>query len=842
MEIQTLLIGVTCCILSAVIIYLISMFSMREKTFEEVMEEQRLRQEEEEKKARIEKKAEKGDRKKYKKFKDKNREKAQQSKCTEVVGTSFNIKTVKKNVSVQNFAASESSPATKIPEPKSPKLEKNQLKVIPLVANQSVNGPSLPQAEAKVQLSFQRKQTVNTPSKPVSSGQQNSALNNATKPENTKRKSELKSPKVDINTNKAVELENICKKVAAVEKEVKAVVTSKESGPKNESKKISISTSQKSFGKNTSSPESEYIKKEKAKKTTTEKVDSQPITKKTNETVLEKKATSGEYVSVHPKEVEEKLIRKVNNEKEKIEQELARIKLQSSKDAKQHEEECQKLRIQNEKLQEQKRKTEDNLNQKIDQLSNQIKNNKVKYQKIIEENNTLKRTPPRPVVDNSEEKKLEQKVHILEEELDKNTRRLEISEKYKAKSELKIKELLEKIKNETNAKRMKEVQMSLKNLQNDNSRLSVENSKLNDALTQAEKQCASFNIQLKNLYKEIENKDADYNEKIKEVEKELKLVKKENNRLLETSMHLSNPLTIEASLEHKEPAGAPNGDVQEEKFTCTKISLIEHERILGEKNSEIMQLTSELSTHETETTARVEEKDNEIRAITCKLNNNVKEVEELKKEIKVWHAKNDDLRKKNWKAMEALNESEKSSEQQIVDAVRTAEVQAADTFSHDRALLQSIFPSITVDNSLEHTIWMKTFEQKAVEFLKSKDEKLQLLQKSVEEEEQKWKHALAEAEKEIQILKEKQTSLEYLKSEVSKQQALIEEEQGKNRDLAQTVVKLNGIIKTGQDALAQEQNLVENLKQKFCVKESNNSAQKIEQTSGIANSDVGTSV
>ncbi|XP_029648656.2 kinectin [Octopus sinensis] len=742
-------------------------------------------------------------------------------------------------------------------------------------------------------------------------------------------------------------------------------------------------TSQKSFGKNTSSPESEYIKKEKAKKTTTEKVDSQPITKKTNETVLEKKATSGEYVSVHPKEVEEKLIRKVNNEKEKIEQELARIKLQSSKDAKQHEEECQKLRIQNEKLQEQKRKTEDNLNQKIDQLSNQIKNNKVKYQKIIEENNTLKRTPPRPVVDNSEEKKLEQKVHILEEELDKNTRRLEISEKYKAKSELKIKELLEKMKNETNAKRMKEVQMSLKNLQNDNSRLSVENSKLNDALTQAEKQCASFNIQLKNLYKEIENKDADYNEKIKEVEKELKLVKKENNRLLETSMHLSNPLTIEASLEHKEPAGAPNGDVQEEKFTCTKISLIEHERILGEKNSEIMQLTSELSTHETETTARVEEKDNEIRAITCKLNNNVKEVEELKKEIKVWHAKNDDLRKKNWKAMEALNESEKSSEQQIVDAVRTAEVQAADTFSHDRALLQSIFPSITVDNSLEHTIWMKTFEQKAVEFLKSKadepvsnlkemtknvelfekkldvamkestelaaqlksekdlqikisdklkesetkfielqsayeiklaelsnelatqtkkysdfekmyealhsnlqhnevenkelkehvnslnmrltespedkvklenklkdyqnlflitDEKLQLLQKSVEEEEQKWKHALAEAEKEIQILKEKQTSLEYLKSEVSKQQALIEEEQGKNRDLAQTVVKLNGIIKTGQDALAQEQNLVENLKQKFCVKESNNSAQKIEQTSGIANSDVGTSV
>lgn len=54
-----------------------------------------------------------------------------------------------------------------------------------------------------------------------------------------------------------------------------------------------------------------------------------------------------------------------------------------------------------------------------------------------------------------------------------------------------------------------------------------------------------------------------------------------------------------------------------------------------------MQLNSELSTQETEATARVEEKDNEITALTFKLNNNIKEVEELKKEIKVWHAKND---------------------------------------------------------------------------------------------------------------------------------------------------------------------------------------------------------
>lgn len=50
----------------------------------------------------------------------------------------------------------------------------------------------------------------------------------------------------------------------------------------------------------------------------------------------------------------------------------------------------------------------------------------------------------------SVEEKLEQKVHILEEELGKNLRRLEVSEKFKIKFEQKIKEL-EKVRNKIQA-------------------------------------------------------------------------------------------------------------------------------------------------------------------------------------------------------------------------------------------------------------------------------------------------------------------------------------------------------------------------------------------------------
>ena len=41
----------------------------------------------------------------------------------------------------------------------------------------------------------------------------------------------------------------------------------------------------------------------------------------------------------------------------------------------------------------------------------------------------------------------------------------------------------------------------------------------------------------------------------------------------------------------------------------------------------------------------------------------------------------------------------------------------------------------------------------------------------------------------------------------------MEAEKKKNKELASNIVRLNGIIKTGQDALTQEQNLVKQLQE-----------------------------
>lgn len=73
MELQVVLIGAAVFVISAVLIYLISAFTMKEKTFEEVIAEQKRQQEEEQQKVKQEKKAEKDHARKRKRGKEKTK-------------------------------------------------------------------------------------------------------------------------------------------------------------------------------------------------------------------------------------------------------------------------------------------------------------------------------------------------------------------------------------------------------------------------------------------------------------------------------------------------------------------------------------------------------------------------------------------------------------------------------------------------------------------------------------------------------------------------------------------------------------------------------------------------
>ncbi|KFQ43887.1 Ribosome-binding protein 1, partial [Nestor notabilis] len=162
----------------------------------------------------------------------------------------------------------------------------------------------------------------------------------------------------------------------------------------------------------------------------------------------------------------------------------------------------------------------------------------------------------------------------------------------------------------------------------------------------------------------------------------------------------------------------------------------------------------------------------------------------LREAVEQQKTKNNDLREKNWKAMEALTTVEKACEEKLQAATKTKEelAQQLDTLqTRTKQTLLSALPGVTVSLQQDYDTWLQEFKEKAVDVLKQQtvtaeppDSALKLkeaeeaqstlqaeceqyrtilaetegmlrdLQKSVEEEEQVWKAKLTASEEELQ--------------------------------------------------------------------------------------------
>uniref|UniRef100_A0A8B9RZ66 Kinectin 1 n=1 Tax=Accipiter nisus TaxID=211598 RepID=A0A8B9RZ66_9AVES len=157
-----------------------------------------------------------------------------------------------------------------------------------------------------------------------------------------------------------------------------------------------------------------------------------------------------------------------------------------------------------------------------------------------------------------------------------------------------------------------------------------------------------------------------------------------------------------------------------------------------------------------------------------------------------------DLREKNWKAMEALASTEKLLQDKVNKTAKEKQQHLEAAEVETRELLQKLFPKVSLPSNVSHSEWICGFEKMAKEYLReasgSQDVKameqklkeaeemhillqlecekyksvlaetegiLQRLQRSVEEEESKWKIKVEESQKE---LKQKQMSCTGMKS------------------------------------------------------------------------------
>uniref|UniRef100_A0A8C9MQK3 Kinectin 1 n=1 Tax=Serinus canaria TaxID=9135 RepID=A0A8C9MQK3_SERCA len=164
--------------------------------------------------------------------------------------------------------------------------------------------------------------------------------------------------------------------------------------------------------------------------------------------------------------------------------------------------------------------------------------------------------------------------------------------------------------------------------------------------------------------------------------------------------------------------------------------------------------------------------------------------------------KNNDLREKNWEAMEALASTEKLLQDKVNKTAKEKQQHLEAAEVETRQLLQKLFPKVSLPSNMSHSEWICGFEKMAKEYLReasgSEDVKameqklkeaeemhillqlecekyksvlaetegiLQRLQRSVEEEESKWKIKVEESQKELKQLKKER---EHLESELEK--------------------------------------------------------------------------
>ncbi|XP_054986515.1 kinectin isoform X3 [Sorex araneus] len=173
------------------------------------------------------------------------------------------------------------------------------------------------------------------------------------------------------------------------------------------------------------------------------------------------------------------------------------------------------------------------------------------------------------------------------------------------------------------------------------------------------------------------------------------------------------------------------------------------------------------------------------------------ELDSLKDAVEHQRKKNNDLREKNWEAMEALASTEKMLQDKVNKTSKESQQHMEAIELEAKEVLKKLFPKVSVPSNLSYSEWLHGFAKKAKECvaessgseevkilehkLKEADEMhtllqlecekyksvlaetegiLQKLQRSVEQEENKWKVKVDESQKTIKQLRREREHLE----------------------------------------------------------------------------------
>ncbi|KAE8587108.1 hypothetical protein XENTR_v10021863 [Xenopus tropicalis] len=291
---------------------------------------------------------------------------------------------------------------------------------------------------------------------------------------------------------------------------------------------------------------------------------------------------------------------------------------------------------------------------------------------------------------------------------------------------------------------------------------------------------------LKNIemrFKEREKDIADRERQIQDLDKECKVLKAHTEEVRKQLQQRESASSQAANLQSRLAE-------QQEKVRNIEAILLEKEKSVNDKSQELQTLRAEnnvlrvqacelqqkheqqmeqasSATHSEEVLKTLAEKDRHIRELQS-------ELESLRSAVEQQRKKNNDLREKNWKAMEALASTEKMLQERMNKTAKEQQQLAQTAETQARQVLQKLFPGVSVSAGLCHGDWVQEFEKGARNCLNESAgaEKVKVLEQKLKEGEEIHTMLQLECEKYKSVLAETEGILQRL-------QRSVEEEEGR---------------------------------------------------------------
>ncbi|XP_018086241.1 kinectin isoform X1 [Xenopus laevis] len=291
---------------------------------------------------------------------------------------------------------------------------------------------------------------------------------------------------------------------------------------------------------------------------------------------------------------------------------------------------------------------------------------------------------------------------------------------------------------------------------------------------------------LKNIemrFKEREKDIADRERQIQDLDKECKVLKAHTE---EVKKQLQQQESTSAQAENLQSRLVE----QEEKVRNMEATLLEKEKSINDKSQELQVLRAENNVLKVQACELQQKHEQQIEQVSSAVHSEdllktlaekdrhitelQSELESLKSAVEQQRKKNNDLREKNWKAMEALASTEKMLQERMNKTAKDQQHLAQTAETQTRQILQNLFPNVSVSAGLCHSDWVQEFEKGARNCLNesAEAEKLNVMEQKLKEGEEIHVMLQLECEKYKSVLAETEGILQRL-------QRSVEEEEGK---------------------------------------------------------------